>query len=184
MVLQAGGIIAFPTDTVYGLGVAYGSAEAVAALRNLKGRESAKPFQVLIASLADLETLGAESSPLSKRLAARFWPGALTMVLPLKGGGTVGVRWSSSGFVQELIRALGCPLVATSANPEGVETARSAAKTKELFPGRLPLIVDGGTKDKKSSVASTVILVQDETVRVLREGAIKDEDIIRCAREQ
>ena len=178
-VIAKGGVIAFRTDTFYGLGADPFNAPAVARIRELKGRGDDKPILVLISDLAGVKRLIAGRSVEFLSAANRFWPGPLTIVgaavntLPEEitaGTGTVGVRLPADESVRELVRACGGVLTATSANPSGREPARSATEVKAYFPRGLDLIVDGG--EVIATEPSTVLDVFSSPARVVREGAI------------
>ncbi len=176
--LRAGGIVAFPTETVYGLGVLEGEAEREARLRELKGREPAKPFQRLLADAADAGRYVSLLPPLARRLAERFWPGPLTMVLERENG-TVGLRCPGLPFVRDLAREAGAAIVATSANPAGAPPACDAEAVRRMFRGRLDLLLDGGAVSLGQP--STVVDVRGGAIRILRAGAIPAEAILEEA---
>ena len=178
-VISAGGVIAFRTDTFYGLGADPFKRDAVVRVRELKGREDDKPILLLVSDRDQVERLITTPSQTFARVAERFWPGPLTIVgtavarLPEEitaGTGTVGVRLPDDEQVRELVRECGGVLTATSANPSGREPARSAREVAEYFPTGLDLIVDGG--EVTVTEPSTVIDVLTSPVRVVREGAI------------
>ncbi|HEU4632218.1 MAG TPA: L-threonylcarbamoyladenylate synthase [Gemmatimonadaceae bacterium] len=181
--LRAGGLLAYPTETVYGFG---GAAEQdpVEQLVRLKSRPPGKPFLVLVAGSGMLERLDLQLPPAAARLAARHWPGPLTLVLPggerrvpprLRGPeGGVAVRWTSHPGLQRLIRAFGDPITSTSANRPRRPPARSATEVLAEWPaevvrGRL-LVLDGGTL--APSEPSTVVDCTSRRPRVIRPGAI------------
>lgn len=168
-VLRDGGVVVFPTETVYGIGVAAGSPAALATLRRLKARPDEKPFQVLAADMAMAENLGAVFSGQAERLAMRFWPGALTLVLPDGAGGTLGIRVPDSPFVLALCRELGGPVVTSSANAAG-DAPPATAAAADVFGDAVDLLVDGGPA--AAGVASTVVKCDGAACDILREGAI------------
>jgi L-threonylcarbamoyladenylate synthase len=177
-VISNGGVIAFRTDTFYGLGVDPFNAAAVARLRELKGREDNKPILLLISDAEQVERLIATRSDQFKIAAREFWPGPLTIVaravaeLPEEitaGTGTVGVRLPADESVRELVRDCGGVLTATSANPAGREPARSAQQVASYFTN-VDLIVDGG--EVTATEPSTVLDVLASPPRIVREGAI------------
>lgn len=185
-VISRGGVIAFRTDTFYGLGADPFDEAAVARIRELKGRDDDKPILLLVSDAAIVERVIAERSQAFARAAAAFWPGPLTIVgiavagLPpetTSGTGTVGVRLPAVADVRELVRSCGGVLTATSANPSGRGAARSAQEVAAYFPdgpsGGLDLIVDGGVVTVTE--ASTVLDVTTVPPRVVREGAIRRE---------
>lgn len=178
-VISKGGVIAFRTDTFYGLGADPFNASAVARIRELKGRDDKKPILLLISHLETVEKLIAERSADFTRAAEKFWPGPLTIIgsavasLPEEitaGTGTVGVRLSNDETVRDLVRECGGVLTATSANPSGREPARSAKEVAAYFPLGLDLIVDGG--EVTATEPSTVLDATTSPPRVVREGAI------------
>ena len=177
--LKRGEVIAFPTETLYGLGADALDAAAVEKVFQLKDRDADSPIPVLVADREMLSQLVAQVPPLAETLIARFWPGALTIVLlarsaiprPLvnaKGG--VGVRISSKPIATELVKALGHPLTATSANPSGKAPARTVKEAKKYFAGRIDIFIDGG--ELTSRTGSTVIEIVGESLRIIRVGDI------------
>jgi L-threonylcarbamoyladenylate synthase len=176
--LRRGGVIAYPTETFYGLGALASDGAAVARLVLAKGRADDKPLPLLGADLAQL-TAVAEFSPLAHRLAAAFWPGPLTLVLPARpglhaaitgGGGTVGVRVTSGGVAAALASAAGGALVATSANPSGGPPPTTVAGLDPALRARLDLVLDGGSTP--GGAPSTVVAVEDGRLTLLRPGAV------------
>jgi L-threonylcarbamoyladenylate synthase len=185
-VISGGGVIAFRTDTFYGLGADPFKAAAVGRIRELKGREDNKPILLLVSDPEQVERVIAERSEAFARAAAAFWPGPLTIVgvavdeLPREitaGTGTVGVRLPADEDVRTLVRECGGILTATSANPSGREPARSAQEVAEYFPDSssrsLDLVLDGG--EATITEPSTVLDATTSPPRVLREGAIRRE---------
>ena len=184
--LKRGGTVVFPTETLYGLGADALNEAAVENVFRLKGRDPAAPIPVLVVNEAMLGQLVDTIPPLARRLMQRFWPGPLTLVLraqahlpkPLKNDtGGIGVRISSQPIAMQLIRALGRPLTATSANPSGKEPARTLLEAQNYFAGRVNAFIDGGTL--KSEYGSTVVEVRGARLKIIREG-----DIAAAALEQ
>ena len=178
-VIKQGGVIAFRTDTFYGLGADPFNAAAVARIRTLKGREDDKPILLLIADPADVERLIVDPSREFQELAARFWPGPLTIIGHAvselseeitAGTGTVGVRLPADANLRSLVRDCCGALTATSANPAGRKPARSADDVRSYFPEGLDLILDGG--EVTAIEPSTVVDATLSPPRVVREGAI------------
>ena len=175
--LRDGGVVLLPTDTVYGLAVATSVPGAVAQLFTLKGRERDVPIAVLVADAEQAWSLAAPPVPEGAlRLAARWWPGPLTLVVgraagwdvDLGGpGGTVGVRCPDHGLVRELCRAVG-PLATTSANRHGQPTPATAAEAAAAV-GHTGVVVDGGPL---VGAPSTVVDCTVAPPRVVREGAV------------
>jgi L-threonylcarbamoyladenylate synthase len=177
--LKRGDVIAFPTETLYGLGADALNAAAVEKVFQLKGRDPTNPIPVLIANRVMLERLVLDVPPLAETLIAHFWPGPLTIVLPARpeiphplvnAAGGVGVRISSQPIAKELVQALGHPLTATSANPSGKPAARTVNQAKEYFFGQIDIFIDGGTLTSKTG--STVVELADEMIKLIREGDI------------
>ena len=176
--LQSGEIVAFPTETVYGLGADATNSDAVLKIYETKGRPRFNPLIVHVADRAMAETL-VELTPLAKRLAA-LWPGPLTLVLPQKPGNglsdivtagldTVGIRIPAHPLALDLIRATGRPLAAPSANPSGKLSPTTAEQVVRGFDGRVP-VLDGGPC--MAGVESTILAVNGDTVTQLRAGAL------------
>jgi L-threonylcarbamoyladenylate synthase len=178
-VISNSGVIAFRTDTFYGLGANPFDRAAVARVRELKGRDDNKPILLLISDREQVERLISVCSDEFNIAARKFWPGPLTIIgaavaaLPeeiTSGTGTVGVRLPADENVRELVRQCGGVLTGTSANPSGREPARSAQEVAEYFPRGLDLIVDGG--EVSATEPSTVLDVSSAPPRVVRAGAI------------
>jgi L-threonylcarbamoyladenylate synthase len=181
--LKAGVVVAFPTETVYGLGADATNSDAVLTISETKGRPRFNPLITHVADLAMAETL-AEFNPLARRLAG-FWPGPLTRVLPRRadaglsdivtaGLDTVGIRIPAHPLAQELIRALGRPIAAPSANPSGRLSPTTAAQVLKGFQGRVP-VLDGGPA--QAGVESTILAVTGDRVTQLRAGALPRNEI-------
>jgi len=186
-IVTNGGLIAFRTDTFYGLGVDPFNANAVARIRRLKGREEGKPILLLISDVADTEGLLQSQSAAFEHFSKRFWPGPLTIVAPAVNElplditaetGTVGLRLPDDENVRLLVRACGGSLTATSANPAGCEPAKSASEVQNYFQHRIDLIVDGG--EVTVTKPSTVIDILEVPPRVVREGAISRAELERA----
>lgn len=185
-ILRAGNVAAFPTETVYGLGADATNSDAVLKIYETKGRPRFNPLIVHVADLAMAERC-VEFSALARRLAA-FWPGPLTLVLPLRpeaglsdivsaGLDTVGVRVPDHPLALALIRAVGRPLAAPSANPSGRLSPTRADQVVRAFGGRVP-VLDGGPC--RAGVESTIIAVDGEAVTQLRAGALTRAEIERA----
>jgi L-threonylcarbamoyladenylate synthase len=187
-VLGRGFPIAIPTETVYGLAADATNAAAITRIYETKGRPR---FNPLICHMADLEMAEryADFDPVSRRLAEAFWPGPLTIVVPLKPGAgihslatagldTVGIR-VPQGFAGDLIRAFGRPLAAPSANTSGQVSATSAAHVDEDLGEKIQLILDAGAS--AVGVESTIIKIEDGKLRLLRPGGLPAPEIERVA---
>ncbi len=183
-ILKQGGIIAFPTDTVYGLGVSAYNEPAVRRLYRLKQRPEARPLPILVADMAQMTEVAGVLPPVARKLAAIFLPGALTLVLPrsarvpdiITGGGrTIAVRIPAHPVAIALIRGLGSPIVGTSANLSGRPSTLTAAEVYSQFDDRIDLVIDGG--QCPGGRESTIVDVTGEKPRVLREGAISRQQL-------
>jgi len=177
--LKRGEVIAFPTETLYGLGADALNFAAVEKVYRLKGRDPQNPVPVLVADRAMLGSLVSDIPRLADKLIARFWPGPLTIVLQARGdippplvnaSGGIGVRLSSQPIATELVKALGRPITATSANPAGKPPARTASAAAKYFAGRIAVSIDGG--ELTSKTGSTVIAVVGDALRIIRLGDI------------
>ncbi len=181
-ILKKGGVIVFPTETAYGLGADATNAQAVQRLMAIKGREGWKT-PPLIAATRDMVEMSAQISDVLRPYADQFWPGPLTLVLPIKKTsplctdvireGTIAVRVSSQEVAQELSRALGAMVVATSANRAGQETCYDIASVRAQFDAQLlqpDFYLDAGPLPPRPP--STIIAEQDGQVAVLRKGEI------------
>ncbi len=174
-ILREGGIVAFPTETVYGLGADAHNRKTIERLYRIKKRPSRKPLTIHIAELERLKELNVEVNPLAERLMNRFWPGPLTLILNSKGGKRVGVRMPRGAIPRSLIKESGVLIVAPSANISGEPPACDVAAIRKNFDGLIDLIVDGGKCEM--GVASTVVDVSSPAAKVVREGAISKEKL-------
>lgn len=176
-ILRTGGIVGMPTETVYGLAASAYDARAVARVFEAKRRPSFDPLIVHIADLEDLDRVAAEVPEAARKVAARFWPGPLTMVFPKRpdipdivtsGLATVGVRFPDHPVARALIRAAGVPLAAPSANPFGYISPTTAAHVREQLGDAVDAILDGGPC--RVGVESTILAWRDEGPVLLRAG--------------
>ncbi len=183
-ILRAGGLVAFPTETVYGLGADATSRPAVEAIFEAKERPADNPVIVHVDCLRAAERAGRLEHPRAARLLERFWPGPLTVVLPAlqpvrsavcRGLATVAVRMPAHPVALALIRATGLPVAAPSANLSGRPSPTAAGHVLEDLGGRIPLILDGGPCEV--GIESTVLDLAGEDVAVLRPGAVSAEQI-------
>ena len=183
-VLIAGGLVAVPTDTVYGLAALVTDSLAIARIYQAKERSDNKAIAVLI---GELDQLGLVAQPLNRsahRLASAFWPGALTLVVPrrldlpsnLSPLPTIGVRMPDHSFARRLLNKAG-PLATTSANLSGGPNPRNAQEVLAQLDGRIELVLDGG--DAPGGVPSTVVDCTGSEIIILRQGAISAEQIWR-----
>ena len=182
--LKAGEVVALPTETVYGLAANALDPAAVAKIFEIKGRPAHNPIIVHVASTAMAQRCVSAWPDSADRIVKAFWPGPLTIVLPRSasipdivtaGGSTVGVRWSSHPFLQEVIEACGFPLAAPSANPSNRLSPTTAEHVRRPLGDRLQLIVDGGPS--MVGIESTVLDLSCAVPRVLRPGTIHEESL-------
>lgn len=182
--LRAGKLVAFPTETVYGLGADATNADAVLSIYETKGRPRFNPLIVHVADFAMAETLGT-FPPLARALAEKFWPGPLSIVVPLKQGhgladvataglDTVALRVPDHPLALALLRATALPLAAPSANPSGKLSPTTAEQVRRGFAGQVP-VLDGGPCE--AGVESTIVAISGETIIQLRAGALAREDL-------
>jgi L-threonylcarbamoyladenylate synthase len=179
MVLQRSGVVAFPTETYYGLAVDPTDALALARLFTLKQRPESKPLLLLIDQLEQLAEVVSEVPKEYRRLIEMFWPGPLTLIFPARpqvsalvtgGTGTVGVRISPHPIARELVRRVGRPVTATSANLSGRSPAASAEQVIAQFGEKIDWIIDGGPVT--GGLCSTVCTLERGKLVVLRHGQV------------
>ena len=181
--VRAGLVVAFPTDTVYGVGCNAYDTEAIRSIYSLKGRAATKALPLLLSGEDQLDSAALVISDEARRLAARFWPGAVTLVvkrkadLPseLSSGDTIALRVPDHAELREFILACGGLLAVTSANTSGQPDAQTAQEVAAYFKSGLALVIDGGPA--RGGVPSTVIDCAGSTPRLLREGAIQRAEI-------
>jgi L-threonylcarbamoyladenylate synthase len=183
-ILKQGGIVAFPTDTVYGLGAAVNLPQAVARVYEVKERPKNMPLPLLLADKSQIEEVAEPVPPIAWLLAAKFLPGGLTIVLfksksvpdTVTGGGkTVAIRIPAHPIPLALIRGVGTPIVGTSANLSGKPSALTAEEVYAQLDSKVDLIIDGGRCP--GGRESTIVDLTSETPIILREGAISQEEL-------
>jgi L-threonylcarbamoyladenylate synthase len=178
-VVRARGVIAYPTDTFYGLGADPRDPEAVKRIFAIKGREAGQPILLLLRDRSEVAAWASVVTPSAERLMKRFWPGPLTLVFPAAphvlpeltgGGGTIGLRVPGNELTRELLRNLGTALTGTSANRSGGRDPRTAEEVMREVGDRVDLVLDGGatTGDKPSTIVDVTV----EPPRIIRQGAI------------
>lgn len=178
-VVRARGVIAYPTDTFYGLGADPRDPEAVRRIFAIKGREAGQPILLLLRDRSEVAAWASVVTPSAERLMQRFWPGPLTLVFPAAphvlpeltgGGGTIGLRVPGNELTRELLRYLGAALTGTSANRSGGRDPRTAEEVMREVGDRVDLVLDGGatTGDRPSTVVDVTV----EPPRIIRQGAI------------
>jgi L-threonylcarbamoyladenylate synthase len=182
--ILSGKVVAFPTDTFYGLGADPFNLAAVSEIFRIKGRTAERPIPLLVESIDQAADLTQHPAKLFFTLAEKFWPGALTLVVPASAQiplkvtantGKVGLRWPLAPFVVALIAAVGRPLTGTSANLSDMESCSTADEVDCQIGDVLPLILDGGLT--RGGLASTVVELIGETGRIVRQGGVPESDL-------
>ena len=176
-ILQSGGIVAFPTDTVYGLGALAFNNNAIESIYKAKNRPVEKAIPILIGDLSDFEKVADDIPNMALRFASRFWPGPLTCIVPKKrtlplavsATSTIAVRIPDHVDARALLRAAG-PMAVTSANISGGQNPSTAGEVYDQLNGRIPLILDGRTT--QGGIPSTLVDCTGELPVILREGPI------------
>lgn len=182
-VLQADGIVAIPTDTVYGLAVRAFSSNAIDRLYQVKDRDISKAIPILLPTMESLTQVALKPIPAARRLAARFWPGPLTLVLfghpnlppNLSADRTIGVRVPDHPTALKLLSAAG-PLAVTSANPSGLPPARTPSEMLQNMRDKIEMIIDDG--ETPGGLPSTVVNCTGSYPDILRHGPISEEEIL------
>ena len=175
--VREGGVVALPTETVYGLAARTGDRAARARLIRIKGREGKKPFQVLASSRQAALRMCGSLPVCARKLAHALWPGPLTLVVKGRNGRWVGLRVPDHPVAAALLRRCGGSLVATSANRSGEKDAFTAAEVISALGGRVDVLLDGGAAQRREP--STVVKCDGENWSILREGAVKRATILR-----
>ncbi len=185
--LREGGVVVYPTETVYGLGCVPSDPDAAQRVCEIKQRAD-KPLPLICSDIEAARKV-VEMTPAAERLAARFWPGPLTIVLPSKvkysmwvnhGASTLGVRVTEHPVARKLSQLSGGVIVSTSANISGDEPAKSAQEAKEIFGNKVDIILDGGLSPRTES--STVVDLSSDEIWLLRKGPISGEQIMEALR--
>lgn len=178
-ILKKGGVIAFPTDTVYSLGAMITSSKAVERVFEIKGRDKTKALPVLVEDISQMKTLASKMPDIACRLSQRFLPGALTLVLPktelvsdaITGGmNTVALRIPDNEAALKLIKGVGAPLTGTSANLSGKKSTLTAEEVKAQLGDRIDYVVDGGRVS--GGVESTIVDFSGEKAKIIRQGSV------------
>ncbi len=183
--LRSGGIVAIPTDTVYGLGADPFNASAVQKLYTFKGRPDGKPIPLILSSVEDIHSVAQNLPEFFFHLTDRFWPGGLTIVVESKdllpvltaGGNTVGVRIPDNPLLLQILQAFGGPMAITSANLSGELPATSVQEIGEELASRIDVIVDGGKTP--GPVPSTVYDISVSPPIIRRHGVISEETLAK-----
>jgi L-threonylcarbamoyladenylate synthase len=184
--LRKGSVVALPTDTFYGLAVDPVNLHAVEQIYQLKTRQQHKPLSLLISSLAQAYELARESDPMLDRLADKFWPGPLTIIvragtkLPLRSTaytGNVALRVPDAAIARAVVEKFGLPITATSANLQGSSECTHAACVRDQIGDRIPLIIDGGPTGRTQPTTIVDLSLGPGRWMILREGAIPTHEI-------
>ncbi|MBP5694800.1 MAG: threonylcarbamoyl-AMP synthase [Bacilli bacterium] len=180
--LKNGEIIAFPTETVFGLGVVFNSEKACKNLINVKKRHENKPFTLMCSNLDQIEDV-LELNDTAKKIMDAFTPGPITLILKIKkdvphyldlGTGYIGIRIPKDETILDLINKVGAPLLVPSANPADMKPARSTKEVLEYFDGEISGVIDGDTSNLEPS---TVVKVEKNDIIIIRKGPISLEEI-------
>ncbi len=191
--MRNGSVVAYPTETVYGLGTVIYDDEAIKKIKKVKGSAENKPLSVLIGNNFELlQELVGDVLPVAQRLIKFFWPGPLTIIHQCKpdipssitgNTGFVGIRCSSHPMLNELINQVGHPIISTSANPSGQEPATSYEQIYHYFKNSIDGILLFDTNSYSDSVTynlpSTIVRVERHNFQIIRDGAISKNDILR-----
>ena len=186
--VKSGKVVAFPTDTVYGVGVRYDDEAAIEAMKRSKGRPESKPFPMMVCDEVQMASVAWIDEDIL-HLVRRLTPGALTLVLKKKdnvpdyvtnGKDTIAIRIPDHRFVLDLLEKVGVPMLVTSANLSDYPSCRTYHEVMEQLDGRIDAIVDGQCG---SGVASTIVDVTCRPFKILREGAISLEEIMEGIKE-
>lgn len=183
-IIKNGGIVVFPTETVYGIGANALNAEAVKKIYEIKKRPLSKPITLLVNSIDMIERVAKDITPFEYAIIKKFFPGPLTIILQKKdvvpdivtsGGSTVGIRMPANEIALELINRAGVPLATPSANISDKPSKTNIKDVMSDFPEGVDCFIDGGKS--KIGVASTIVQVIDGVPHILRQGIITDEQI-------
>jgi len=174
--LQGGGLVAFPTETVYGLGADATNPQAIARLNQVKGRPPEKPYSWHLYAPEQIRNVVPVVPPLAQRLMERFWPGPLTIVMPGPEGKTLGFRLPGHPIARAFLQACGVPVVAPSANRSGSPPPTDAQEVLAALDGSFDCLLDGGPT--RLGRESTVVEVMGDRVEIRRQGAISTHEIL------
>ncbi len=186
--IQAGGVVALPTDTLYGLAANVFDEDALRRVFEIKGRPASQPIPVLVNGLGMAARVAEQLPDWAERLAERFWPGSLTLILPASetlspvitaGGGTVAVRSPDHWVPQELMKRLDIPITGTSANPSGGPDPKTPEEVKAQLGEVVDLVVDLGPAPR--GTASTIVAADGGELRLVRQGVLSFEEVLAAA---
>ena len=187
VIIKKGGVVAYPTETFYGLGVKYDDISALKKLYGIKYRSWNKALPLIIGEVQELDLIASEMTVSAEKLAKKFWPGPLTLLLPARpdisefitaNTEKIAVRIPGASFALDLARSLRFPITATSANISGMPPADTAEDVIKYFGDALDLIVDCGKTP--GGKPSTIVDASDQKIRFLRAGAVPIEDVFNA----
>jgi L-threonylcarbamoyladenylate synthase len=179
--LLSGKIVAFPTETVYGLGVCADNNVAIDNLYRVKQRPRDKKLSIMIAKSEEVTKYVKHIPPIAEKLISAFWPGPLTIILDLDDNSTVGLRNPDNRVIRDLINAVEIPIASTSANISGRPSAIDAQQVINNFSDKIDVVLDGGPA--KAGIPSTIVKIFDDTYEIIRHGVIGKERLNRCLNE-
>jgi len=179
--LLSGKIVAFPTETVYGLGVCADNNTAIDNLYSVKRRSRDKKLSIMISKTEEVSKYVKHVPLIAKKLIGAFWPGPLTIILDLDDNSTVGLRNPDNRVIRDLINEVAVPIASTSANISGGSPAIDAQQVINNFSDKIDVVLDGGPAEAGSP--STVVKIWDDTYKIIRHGVIGKERLSRCLNE-
>ena len=182
-VIRQGGLVVFPTETVYGIAADFGNPQAMKRLREVKKRDEDKPFSVLISQMGLISNYTSMKDPLLYKLIHAFWPGPLTIVVPAKEENkTIGIRMPDHKIALMLVQESQCTIAAPSANARGNDPPTTCQEALRDLDGSVELAIDGGAA--KLGIGSSVVDLTQARPTIIREGSITQADIDRVARRK
>ena len=179
--LISGKIVAFPTETVYGLGVCADNNTAIDNLYSVKQRPRDKKLSIMISRSEEITKYVKRVPPIAEKLISAYWPGPLTIILELEDGGTVGLRNPDNRVIRDLINAVEIPIASTSANISGRPPATDAQQVINNFSEKIDVVLDDGYTE--SGKPSTIVKIRDNAYKIIRHGVIEKERLNRCLNE-
>ncbi len=179
--LLSGKIVAFPTETVYGLGVCANNDSAINNLYKIKQRPKHKQFAIMISKPEDVTKYVKHIPPIAETLISSFWPGPLTIIFVLDDHSTVGIRNPNNRVIKDLIDMVESPIASTSVNISGKAPAIDAQQVITNFSDKIDIVLDGGPAEAGNH--STIVKIQDDTFNIIRHGVIEEERLNRCLNE-
>ena len=179
--LRTGRIVAFPTETVYGLGVCADNNDAIDNLYHVKQRSRDKKLSIMIARPEDITKYVKQIPPIAEKLISAFWPGPLTIIFELDDNSTVGLRNPDNRVIRDLIKAVEIPIASTSANISGRPPAINAQQVLINFSDKIDVVIDDGPAE--AGTPSTIVKIWDDTFKIIRHGVIEKERLNRCLNE-